>query len=901
MKWLRAGVLLAIAISAVGAGWCEDGPDESKSVRLERPGEYTRHELRLPGVLRDGNDLMLSLGVQDGRIRQAWAVAPAHGIAGRQVETDELRLDGNTLKGPARVSVSYPGEGRVFLLDLDFDARLRDGTWSGSVHSRHAQRGPLVIDSDKLVVQPGELKWSLVGGQVLRGEVTGSAEARARAKGTVVATMETDQLVYVHARVARWGKAKIVLTFKDGKLVDSSFGPRKFDKWKATVSKAEATITDDKLRAQLVVDVSGDAVRGGRHVVKIDGDLVGNTIAGEADSFQDNKRVNRFRNMLGKLRRTDAPARPDSTVVTVTMPKAVAGKTTPKLVLTIEGQKIVAGAVRGYLRELGKVDYSGLDVGDGRITGKATLHFPTGSALVSDEDAQATYELDLKIDDGKVTGTYAGRWGEVHEVRAKLAGVARSQAELRKDYAIPSRYDWPCWSGPNQNLTADTSGEELVSRLSDAKLLWCSERTLPGRCQVDRYGESNLDKWKRSGAASGGGTPILYDGKVYFYYVRPGDGEPDKGIMEGFRKKGKRTMALLWALRADEVMLCLDAATGQTLWKSVMPNSGRYGAGKGKRGGYTAWMCGGQGRVFVTGVDGQLRCLDADTGELQWSVRNGRGEVAQVIDGILVTPGSKKGAGDLRGIDVRNGRELWAVENGCSTFAQPLKWVHKGKTWIIANDRGGSVRCVDPASGKVRWTIPAMGEENSTTMSIGGDVLIVEAEREKAPKDVPARRVDDPIVRKEGIERVMVAFRMSDSQAKPIWVLDERYHANRTAPPYRDGVFYYRNVTTKKVYALDAETGKILSRAVSDSVGTLELMGDRLLVLRDPSHGHTEFDWFGLDEEGGITTLETNWHSMNLPTTGYWPIVGSHAMADGRLILRGARGIFCYDLRAKKE
>ncbi len=35
-------------------------------------------------------------------------------------------------------------------------------------------------------------------------------------------------------------------------------------------------------------------------------------------------------------------------------------------------------------------------------------------------------------------------------------------------------------------------------------------------------------------------------------------------------------------------------------------------------------------------------------------------------------------------------------------------------------------------------------------------------------------------------------------------------------------------------------------------------------------------------------------HSL---TSGYWPITLSHAVADGRIIIRGARGIFCYDLR----
>jgi hypothetical protein len=39
------------------------------------------------------------------------------------------------------------------------------------------------------------------------------------------------------------------------------------------------------------------------------------------------------------------------------------------------------------------------------------------------------------------------------------------------------------------------------------------------------------------------------------------------------------------------------------------------------------------------------------------------------------------------------------------------------------------------------------------------------------------------------------------------------------------------------------------------------------------------------------------WPTLHTPTSGYWPITISHAIADGRMFIRGSRGIFCYDLR----
>lgn len=867
---------------------------------VERPGPYERHRFVLPGVLRDGDDLTLFLGVQDGALRQAWAVMDSCGRAALQVETGGLRLDEARLSGSVRASVSYPGEERVYLLAADLEAKRDGETWTGTLQSRCAERGPLQIP-EQAVIDPKDLSWSFVGGEMLRGEVDGTVGPRARTAGTVVASLETHRIVDVHAHVARWGKARITLTFRDGELTDARVEPRNKDRFEAALVSQTARITDDQLTAVLEIDVTSTHVVEGRHRLELTADLVGNTAGGTIVSRRDGKRINREPGLYGSLRRSDKPTGAHQHVVTARMPQAVAGRTTPTLILTLDGDQIIAAAVQGYLSVLGEADVSRLVVGDGRITGAATLQFVPGSALVRDATEQATYEFDLTLADGTVRGTYAGRWGEARTVETALAGAIRTAEQLRAIDAIAPAHAWPCWTGPHQNLTTSTGGDALVPTLSAARLVWASERTLPGRSQVARYGEKNIGKWKARGPASGGGTPIVYDGKVYFFYVRPGTSGPDQGIMASFRKKNQRTIAQLWAERCDDVLLCLDAATGQTLWKSVLPDIGVYGAGKGKRGGYTAFACGGAGHVFVTGSNGRLRCHDAETGAIRWSVANGRGELAQVIDGVLLAPGGPKGGGDLQAFDLETGERRWVVENAASTVSQPLRWQVDGQTMVLANAASGTVRCVELASGAVRWTIDAIGDGNRAPMSLGEDVLIVEVERERIPAGIPVHKLGDPIIRNEKTDRVMVAYRLGAEAAEPIWALDERYHANRTCPPYRDGVFYYRNVTTGKVYALEAATGRVLDRQPASSNGSLQVMGDRLLVLCDPSHGHTDYHYFALTTDGGLQLRERQWVAPHLPTSGYWPLVGTQPLADGRLILRGARRIWCYDLRATPD
>ncbi|MFW6061631.1 MAG: hypothetical protein ACOC93_02365 [Planctomycetota bacterium] len=83
--------------------WSQNPSSEVGEHKLQRPGEYTRHELHLPGVLRDGSEMVLNLGEQGGKIRQAWAVCPTHNTAGRQVEVDQFRLKDGKLTGTTDV------------------------------------------------------------------------------------------------------------------------------------------------------------------------------------------------------------------------------------------------------------------------------------------------------------------------------------------------------------------------------------------------------------------------------------------------------------------------------------------------------------------------------------------------------------------------------------------------------------------------------------------------------------------------------------------------------------------------------------------------------------------------------------------------------------------------------
>lgn len=116
--------------------------------------------------------------------------------------------------------------------------------------------------------------------------------------------------------------------------------------------------------------------------------------------------------------------------------------------------------------------------------------------------------------------------------------------------------DWPCYLGPNRDLTSAEKGLKVWSG-DAAKVLW------------------------KTNVGSGHSSVVVVGQRLY--------------------TQGAGTV---W---------CLDAGSGEVLW--TYPE----GAGKAKGGETTATPAVADGQVFALNSDGKLVCLDAAKGQLQWS------------------------------------------------------------------------------------------------------------------------------------------------------------------------------------------------------------------------------------------------------------------------------------------
>lgn len=161
-----------------------------------------------------------------------------------------------------------------------------------------------------------------------------------------------------------------------------------------------------------------------------------------------------------------------------------------------------------------------------------------------------------------------------------------------------------------------------------------------------------------------------------------------------------------------ERVLCLDAATGKTMWEHAYPVSyGKLDYGNGPRSTPTVH----DGRVFTFGALGHLVCLDAATGKPIWShdtVKGFQGRVptwghacSPLVDGdrLLVQVGSEA-SGCLMAFDRHTGKEVWRALADRPGYSSPLFIETKAGRQLVYWT-AEHVNGLNPATGKVLWQV----------------------------------------------------------------------------------------------------------------------------------------------------------------------------------------------------
>lgn len=242
--------------------------------------------------------------------------------------------------------------------------------------------------------------------------------------------------------------------------------------------------------------------------------------------------------------------------------------------------------------------------------------------------------------------------------------------------SFASAADWPQWMGPKRDDVWSETGIVEAFPNGGPKVLW------------------------RTPVNGGFAGPAVVGDKVYVtdYAKASGDAKP---------APTKRN-----ELQGKERVLCLDAKTGQEIWKHEYECNYTISYPAGPRCTPTV----DEGRVFMLGAMGDLLCLDAEKGSVIWSKNLpttykapvplwGYAGHPLVFKNLLIC----SAGGDSTAVvalDKATGKEVWKALNAREIGYSPPTLIEAGGVTQLIIFNGNGLNSLNPDTGAVYWTQP---------------------------------------------------------------------------------------------------------------------------------------------------------------------------------------------------
>ena len=337
-------------------------------------------------------------------------------------------------------------------------------------------------------------------------------------------------------------------------------------------------------------------------------------------------------------------------------------------------------------------------------------------------------------------------------------------------------------------------------------------------------------------------------------------------------------LVLFHRLDEKEVVECLEASSGKTVWRYDYPAGYRddFGFDEGPRA--TPTMV--EGKLFTFGAEGVLHCLDFNKGKRIWSM-NSKTEFAApkgffgmacspLVEGnaVLLNVGGANGAG-IVALDKASGKLLWKATDDEASYSSPVAATLNGMRYAIFFTRRGLV-ALEPASGKVCFDFPWRPRIHS---SVSAATPLV---------------VGDQIFLSASYQTGAALLRVKDNAVEKIWSSDEVLSNHYATSVYRDGFLYGfdgRQELGSNLRCVEWRTGKVRWSEDRFGAGTVTLAGQRLLVVRE--NGELLVAPASPDAFRPIARAQI------LPAG----VRAYPALAEGRLYARSRDTLVCVDLR----
>lgn len=208
----------------------------------------------------------------------------------------------------------------------------------------------------------------------------------------------------------------------------------------------------------------------------------------------------------------------------------------------------------------------------------------------------------------------------------------------------------------------------------------------------------------------------------------------------------------------NEVISCLDAASGKELWRDQYPALGAEGPASGFSG-PRASPAVADGKVVTLGLHGVLSCLDAATGKKLWRKDDFQNSFPRfytasspmLVDGLCIAQVGGPEGGGIIAYNLADGSQKWKWTGDGPAYASP-SLMSIGDAKLVIAETSEKIAAITIADGKLVWETPfaaqGMGAYNAATPIVDGQTVIYSANR-RGTRAVKFEKRGDGYVAKE--------------------------------------------------------------------------------------------------------------------------------------------------------
>lgn len=323
--------------------------------------------------------------------------------------------------------------------------------------------------------------------------------------------------------------------------------------------------------------------------------------------------------------------------------------------------------------------------------------------------------------------------------------------------------------------------------------------------------------------------------------------------------------------RRQEVAAAYDAATGRELWTQSWNAEYTDSTGDGPRSTPT-WD---EGRLYVLGATGELRCLDAKTGRVIWGKNilseNGASNLPWAMaasplivdDKVIVLPGGSGGK-SVVAYNKMTGAPVWRSLDDRQAYVSPMLVTLSGRRQILVVSSTRAVGLV-PENGQLIWS-----HTWDTDMGINASQPII----------VSANR----FFISSGYGKGAALVEVNGANARTIWENINMKNKFNSSVLHQGHVY---GLDEGILSCVDVNTGERKWKGGRYGYGQLLLAGGNLIVITDT--GELALVKAAPDQFSELARFQAiEGKTWNYP-----------AIAGGRLLVRNANQMAAYNIAAK--